>query len=465
MKYSAQIRLRNNGYSTVTVDARDSGQAKALISQQYGVREQDIVNFYERQDLYFNEQNSGRAARQEASRIAEQERRDHDRRERQERLDREVAERRHRELIAAQQSKHNDNSLLTGLAAAAAGYAFGRATAPEPTVVIVEPKRDWDDFSDIYERRERERRQAEQEEAYAREQEERDQEAYEAERARSRAEFEAECEAKNAASRKYTQYFDWIIPLFNTLTLAEKAYATAYLFSLGQVFNLFPEDILAGLEGISNPDAVGTLVEKVEEGPFAYFRFIDNEGGFGYCVNDNSAIRKEILAYGFDLETFRLSQNKKRLKTQANRNDQVLNRAYKVIRETLDKLWEPVKADELSYGVFVGQPGHNPVEDASALSAQIEAYETLLTKLAEATIDVDAIFPWSTFGKVRFAFICAEDETVERGAVMRCLTERINQLFQRERQAWIEDATRKLDLLEAEHTSKPKSIWERLFNW
>ncbi|HEY4780379.1 MAG TPA: hypothetical protein VIH54_01095 [Chthoniobacterales bacterium] len=233
----------------------------------------------------------------------------------------------------------------------------------------------------------------------------------------SRAEFEAECEAKNAASRKYTQYFDWIIPLFNTLTLAEKAYATAYLFSLGQVFNLFPEDILAGLEGISNPDAVGTLVEKVEEGPFA------------------------------------------------NRNDQVLNRAYKVIRETLDKLWEPVKADELSYGVFVGQPGHNPVEDASALSAQIEAYETLLTKLAEATIDVDAIFPWSTFGKVRFAFICAEDETVERGAVMRCLTERINQLFQRERQAWIEDATRKLDLLKAEHTSKPKSIWERLFNW
>jgi hypothetical protein len=50
MKYSAQIRLRNNGYSTVTVDARDS---------QYGVREQDIVNFYERQDLYFKEQNSG----------------------------------------------------------------------------------------------------------------------------------------------------------------------------------------------------------------------------------------------------------------------------------------------------------------------------------------------------------------------------------------------------------------------
>jgi hypothetical protein len=27
------------------------------------------------------------------------------------------------------------------------------------------------------------------------------------------------------------------------------------------------------------------------------------------------------------------------------------------------------QADELSYGVFVGQPGHNPVEDASALSA------------------------------------------------------------------------------------------------
>jgi multidrug efflux pump subunit AcrA (membrane-fusion protein) len=450
MKYSGEVKLRNNSYVTVTVDARDSGQAKSLISQQYGIREQDIVNFYERQDLYHRELYAERRAREEANRQADEERRDREKRERQERLDREIAERRHRELLEATKSQSEKSTLEKALpyaAAAAAGYLAGRASAPEPEVVVVEPKRDWDDFSDVYEKQDRERLQAEQEQAYDREQEERDQEDYEAERAHRRAEFEAKLEAKEAASRKFSQYLHWIIPLFNALTPAEKAYATAYLDSLGNVFKNFfsPKDILAELEGISNPDAVGTLVEKVE-GSYVRFRFIDNDGGpAGYCVNDNSPIRKEILAYGFDLETYRLSQNEKRLRRQAGCNDHVLNLAYKVIRETLDKLWEPVKADELS------------------LSAQIQAYETLLTKLAAVSIDVDAIFPWGTFAKVPFAFNCAEDEAAEREAVMRSLTEKINQLFQRERQPWIEDATHKLDNLKAEQASKPKSIWERLF--
>src|SRR5271166_4926796 len=52
MRYTAEIKVRNNSFAKVEVDARDAGQAKALLAQQYGVREQDLVNFYFRQPNY-----------------------------------------------------------------------------------------------------------------------------------------------------------------------------------------------------------------------------------------------------------------------------------------------------------------------------------------------------------------------------------------------------------------------------
>jgi hypothetical protein len=184
-----------------------------------------------------------------------------------------------------------------------------------------------------------------------------------------------------------------------------------------------------------------------------------------------NAIREEILVYGFDPDLFRLRKKQKCSRRQTNHSDRVLNVALGIIHETLDKLWEVVKAPDLNYGVWVGQHGYDSVADIRSVSAQIQAYETLLTNLAEVTIDVDAIVPQygSFFCWEPFAFSSAEDQTAEREAVIESLTREIDQRFQERRQSAIQSATDHLqelknNLRELEAlASKPKSLWERLF--
>jgi hypothetical protein len=46
MRYKGEIRTQNNSFAKIEVEAKDSRQAKALMAQQYNVRQQEIINFY-----------------------------------------------------------------------------------------------------------------------------------------------------------------------------------------------------------------------------------------------------------------------------------------------------------------------------------------------------------------------------------------------------------------------------------